>query len=415
MSHLGTFGFVPGYYCWYHHGESYPYPSVLNDYPGEALGETVNSQSDNAFRSMVFDVAGPSYDGNLEEDPSPTAQHLYDFLKASEQEIWAGNPHGHSQLSVVARLLNLKAEHHFSERLYDELCQFLPELVPTNNIMTYSFYNSELVNCKFCAHPRFKRSKHCRSKQKTNIPYKQMSYFPLTPRLQRLYASNATAKHMRWHSEHERDGVMCHPSDAPAWKHFDQAYPCFASESIAGKLACPYCKEDSDAFSLPNGRKVSWFDNHRKFLPSNHPWRRNKKWFKKGQTVHKVVSTEQSGLQILREIEDLGLMKVTELCSNAINARISKNSSCGWKKRSIFWDLPYWKTNLIRHNLDVMHIENNVFDNIFNTLMNVKGKTKDKAKSRVDLKLLCHRPELHQDDSTQKYPKACYMLDDNAK
>ncbi|XP_060195230.1 uncharacterized protein LOC132624470 [Lycium barbarum] len=259
MSHLGTFGFVPGYYCWYHHGESYPYPNVLNDHLGETLGETVNSQSDNAFRSMVFDVVGPSYDGNLEEDPNPIAQHLYDLLKASEQEIWAGNPHRHSQLSVVARLLNLKAEHHFSERLYDELCQFLSELMPTDNIMTDSFYStkklmrglglpvekidccknscmiywredSELVNCKFCAHPRFKRSKHRRSKQQTNIPYKQMSYFPLTPRLQRLYASNATAKHMRWNSEHERDGVMRHPSDAPAWKHFDQAYPWFASE-----------------------------------------------------------------------------------------------------------------------------------------------------------------------------------------
>jgi len=52
-----------------------------------------------------------------------------------------------------------------------------------------------------------------------------MYYFPLTPRLQRLYASNATAKHMRWHSEHEIDGVMRHPSDSPAWKHFDQVYP----------------------------------------------------------------------------------------------------------------------------------------------------------------------------------------------
>ena len=32
-----------------------------------------------------------------------------------------------------------------------------------------------------------------------------------------------------------------------------------------------------------------------------------------------------------------------------------------WIKRSIFWDLPYWKDNLLRHNLDVMHIEKNFF------------------------------------------------------
>ena len=41
--------------------------------------------------------------------------------------------------------------------------------------------------------------------------------------------------------------------------------------------------------------------------------------------------------------------------------------------------------NLIRHNLDVMRIEKNVFENIFNTVMNVDRKTKDNAKSRLDL------------------------------
>ena len=29
----------------------------------------------------------------------------------------------------------------------------------------------------------------------------------------------------------------------------------------------------------------------------------------------------------------------------------------GWKKRSIFFGLPYWKSLYVRHFLDVMHIE----------------------------------------------------------
>ena len=70
-------------------------------------------------------------------------------------------------------------------------------------------------------------------------------------------------------------------------------------------------------------------------------------------------------------------------------------------------DLPYWKINLLRHNLDVMHIEKKFFDNIFNTIMNVEGKTKDNAKSREDLKELCSHPELHRDETTNKFPKAC--------
>ncbi|XP_075101214.1 uncharacterized protein LOC142176778 [Nicotiana tabacum] len=254
MTHLGTYGFKLNYYRWYHHGESYmPHPTVLNDHQEETFGETINSQSHNAFLSMVFDVGGPSFDGNIEEEPNPSIQNLYNMLKASEQEIWPRNPHGHSQLSVVARLLNLKAKHCFPEKLYDELCQFISELMPSDNIMPDSFYSTkklmrglglpvekidcckngcmiywredrELVNCKFCAHPRFKRSKYQQSKEKTNISYKKMYYFPLTPRLQRLYASNVIAKHMRWHFEHETDGVMRHHSDSPAWKNFHQTH-----------------------------------------------------------------------------------------------------------------------------------------------------------------------------------------------
>ncbi|KAM3288173.1 hypothetical protein P3S67_021603 [Capsicum chacoense] len=262
MTHLKNNGFVPNYYCWYHHGESYiPGPSVFGNHEKEALasGETMNSQSHNEFRAMVFDVVGPSFDGNIEEDPNTTTQNIYNLLKASEQEIWPGNPHGHTQLSIVARHLNLKAEHHFFERAYDELSEFISELMPNDNIMIDSFYStknlmrrlglpvenidyckngrmlfrredSELINCKFCSHSQFKRSKHQLSKKKTNISYKKMYYFSLVPHLQRLYASDATAKYMRWHSKHERNGVMFHPSDSPSWKQFDQAHPSFASE-----------------------------------------------------------------------------------------------------------------------------------------------------------------------------------------
>ena len=80
-------------------------------------------------------------------------------------------------------------------------------------------------------------------------------------------------------------------------------------------------------------------------------------------------------------------------------------------KRSIFWELPYWKTNILRHNLDVMHIEKNVFDNIFNTVMDVKGKTKDNIKSRFDVALFCNSKnmELVRDGSRVAKPRAYYL------
>lgn len=48
-----------------------------------------------------------------------------------------------------------------------------------------------------------------------------------------------------------------------------------------------------------------------------------------------------------------------------------------WVKWSTFWKLLYQKTNGIHHNLDVMHINKNVYDNIFNMIMDVKVKTND--------------------------------------
>ena len=152
-----------------------------------------------------------------------------------------------------------------------------------------------------------------------------------------------------------RVALMWTVSDFPA-------YAMLSGWSTTGKLACPYYGNDFDAFYLANGCKISWFDNHRKFLLPNHPFRRNKQRFLKNKVVISPPPRNRSGKDILQEIEELGLMKVTEVEAEEVNSIISKKF--GWRKRSIFWDLPYWKTNIIRHNLELMRIEKNVFDNI---------------------------------------------------
>ncbi|XP_021603851.1 uncharacterized protein LOC110608873 [Manihot esculenta] len=191
------------------------------------------------------------------------------------------------------------------------------------------------------------------------------------------------------------------------------AYAMLSGWSTAGRLACPYCMDNTDAFTLPRGGKQCWFDNHCKFLNHNHPWRKNKSWFRKNKVVTEHAPLVRTGEEILHEIESLGLMRVTDPGSNVVNAVISK--TCGWRKRSIFWDLPYWSSLLIRHNLDVMHIEKNFFDNLFNTIMNIEGKTKDNAKAREDMREICRRPELEVNAETGRYPKAIYALDKLAK
>ena len=91
-----------------------------------------------------MDVIGPSFNPDVTEDePSPAAKELYEMLRASEEEVWPGNSHSHTKLFAVARLLNLKAKHHFSERCFDEICQLLSEMLPKNNVMTDSFYSKK--------------------------------------------------------------------------------------------------------------------------------------------------------------------------------------------------------------------------------------------------------------------------------
>jgi hypothetical protein len=45
-----------------------------------------------------------------------------------------------------------------------------------------------------------------------------------------------------------------------------------------------------------------------------------------------------------------------------------------WKKKSNFWELPYWKDLDVRHSIDVMHIEKNVCESLLRIFLNTDGK-----------------------------------------
>ncbi|GKG12283.1 transposon, En/Spm-like protein [Tanacetum coccineum] len=57
------------------------------------------------------------------------------------------------------------------------------------------------------------------------------------------------------------------------------AYGMVSGWSTHGKLSCPYCMENTKAFTLKHGGKPSFFDCHRQFLPHNHPYRKDKNNF----------------------------------------------------------------------------------------------------------------------------------------
>jgi len=187
------------------------------------------------------------------------------------------------------------------------------------------------------------------------------------------------------------------------------AYGMLSGWSTHGVMSCPICMERSKAFFLKKGQKASFFDCHRQFLPRNHPFRTDSESFRKDHV-------ENSPIPIRLTSDDLW-ERVFNFPRIVDTGKRNKLDGFGrqhnWTKRSIFWDLPYWNTNMIQHNLDVMHIEKNFFDNIFNTVMDVKGKTKDNVKARRDLSIHCDRPDLElKDHGNGKVvkPKAAYTL-----
>ncbi|XP_028082248.1 uncharacterized protein LOC114283584 [Camellia sinensis] len=299
--------------------------------------------------------------------------------------------------------------------------------------------HANLHNCPKCE-PRYKLDNGKGKK----IPHKILRYFPLTPTLKRLYMSKKITTDMRWHKEKRvDDGILRHLADAEAWKDFDWQHPMFAMnprnvrlglatdgfnpfgnmstsyrvEGVMGRwvrtydakneesfrmhaalmwtindfpaygnmfgwttkgyLACPTCNEDASSQRLTS--KIGYM-GARRFLPENHRWRRSKLF--NGQS------------EVRKRQRD-------------------ENPVLNWAKRSIMFELPYWKMLKLRHNLDVMHIEKNICDNLMATLLNVDGKNKDIEKARIDLENLKIRKELRlqsRGDGSFVKPPAVYTL-----
>jgi len=59
-----------------------------------------------------------------------------------------------------------------------------------------------------------------------------MWYFPIIPRLKRLFRNKANAKLMRWHKEDRKeDEMLRHPADGAQWRSIDRTFPDFESEA----------------------------------------------------------------------------------------------------------------------------------------------------------------------------------------
>ncbi|KAL6637481.1 hypothetical protein ACP70R_025053 [Stipagrostis hirtigluma subsp. patula] len=511
-------------------------------------------------REVVSSLLYGAIHGEIKDDvPNESAKKFFALLKEAEKELYPGCKEA-TKLSFIVRLFQIKCMFGLSNSALEAILLLFSLVLPpghevpntvdkvqkvvrelglgyekihacVNDCVLFRKDYAGLDECPTCGESRWKAATPAGKDEasgaaagKKRVPQKILRYFPLIPRLKRLYMSGSTSSLMRWHKEGlVSDGKMRHPADSMAWKHVDNKYPDFASDprnvrlglasdgfnpfgmlnityttwpvilipynlppwlclkqsfwmmsmlipgpkspgnaidvymqplidelkelwingvetwdakvkknftlralllwtindfpaygmlsgwSTKGKFACPYCHKDTDYLWLKYGSKHCYMGN-RRFLPSNHRWRRNKRSFNNSVETREapVPLTGEQVLQQYESFEQVTFGKTTRKRKQ----REEETRWHNWRKKSVFFELPYWETLLVRHNLDVMHIDKNICESILGTLLELSGKSKDGEKARLDMQHMGVREDQHPVIKNGKYslPPALYHL-----
>ncbi|KAL6557058.1 hypothetical protein OROHE_006934 [Orobanche hederae] len=225
---------------------------------------------------------------------------------------------------------------------------------------------------------------------------------PLTEDLKLLWEEGIEV-HDRYRNDHFRLKAMLFGtiSDFPAYSNL-------SGYSVKGYDACPLCAEETDNVRLKHCKKCVYM-GHRRWLESNNRYRKMTVAFN-GEVEERRAPPLRSGIEVFKEVENLNIQ---------FGKKFSKDvPSRGWKKHSIFFDLPYWKELYVGYFIDLMHVQKNVFDSLIGTLLGVPGKTKDGHNARMDMMDMGIRSELapvEQPGKKPYLPPAAHTLSRNEK
>ncbi|XP_042757967.1 uncharacterized protein LOC111879186 [Lactuca sativa] len=187
--------------------------------------------------------------------------------------------------------------------------------------------------------------------------------------------------------------IYCTINDFPAYGNL-------SGYSTKGANACPICEDDTQSFWLTNCKKNVF----------------------NGKTEERTARKPLRGETVFSRVENLNVT-FGKFKGNGKGKRKRKRTGITppkiiWKKRSIFWELPYWKHLQVRHCLDIMHIEKNVCESLIALLLNIKGKSKDGINVREDMIEMGIHPELApiRNPGKRTYlPVVCYTMSKDEK
>ncbi|XP_009776215.2 uncharacterized protein [Nicotiana sylvestris] len=277
FDHLIEKSFPQNYVTWVMHGEM----NVLHNYenvevtqdalPIENPVELLINEAFGGIRHEDVDV-GPSQvvgeEEMIHDMPTSNNKDFFELLRDGRQELYEGSKY--SKLEFLLKLYHIKClsglsdkgmtmildllrdtfkfakiPHSFYEakKTINKLClDYIKIDACPNDCMLYWEDDVNAETCKYCHTSRWKPEKESSKDHEPTTSKKQkkeekeeackiLRYFPLKPRLQRLFMCSKIAEHMRWHAEDDnKDGTIRHPRDGEAWKRFNTTFPIFASD-----------------------------------------------------------------------------------------------------------------------------------------------------------------------------------------
>ena len=156
-----------------------------------------------------------------------------------------------------------------------------------------------------------------------------------------------------------------------------------SGQTNKGYNACTHCLGETESVHLDKCKKIVYL-GHRQFLPKGHAVRKKCKHFK-GEADHGPHPVLPDGDEVLRFVKDLN--QIVTFGKGPGGQSVPNDDATGhapmWKKKSIFWELEYWKVLEVRSSIDVMHVTKNLCVNLLGFL-GVYGKTKDTPEARAD-------------------------------
>ncbi|CAK8564730.1 unnamed protein product [Lathyrus sativus] len=295
--HLKRKGFIKNYWVWTYNGEQLPSNVHAETTNTDASSSRSHMEFDEQF-NLIYEMVGNAFGVNVtydepqdfdgEELPNEEAQRFYQLLKEMNTPLFEGS--ADSKLSMCVRLLAAKSNWNVPDQCLEYFAKMMLDATPTKDNLPTSYYDAKrlvsklglevrkidccingcmlfydnefgindeaLEECKFCKSLRYQvHSKAINRKQK-RVAVKSMFYLPIIPRLKRLFASMHSASQMTWHHTNKTSsGIMRHPSDGEAWKHFDRVHSDFAAEPRNVRLGLcsdgftPYVKASAIVYS----------------------------------------------------------------------------------------------------------------------------------------------------------------------